>query len=188
MDPRVRQALRLLEEAGRLDLLAEDGARRERPVRQAASGVAAAVAACSPPRGRGCRSRRVPQVRGSGAGRGQTGTAGVPARRVALPKMRRPGPLGERPQAKAAYGGAGGGIGIDPPPAYRAGGAVSSEPRPFGARQMRGGLSARQMHRSDLRRWGGRKEEDVPAGRIPFFPGGGDRERAHDRGERAGRK
>ncbi|KAJ1189617.1 hypothetical protein NDU88_006361 [Pleurodeles waltl] len=63
MDPRVRQALRLLEEAGRLDLLAEDGARRERPARQAASGVAAAVAACSPPRGRGCRSRRVPKDR-----------------------------------------------------------------------------------------------------------------------------
>ncbi|KAJ1162435.1 hypothetical protein NDU88_002903 [Pleurodeles waltl] len=142
MDPRVRQAIRLLEEAGRLDLLAEDGARRERPARQAASGVAAAVAACSPPRGRGDRSKRVPQGRGSGAGRGRAGKAGVPARRVVLPKMKRPGPLGARPQVKAAYGAAVGGIVIDPPPAGRAGGPVHSE----------------------------------------------DRERAHDRGKRAGRK
>ncbi|KAJ1097141.1 hypothetical protein NDU88_002268 [Pleurodeles waltl] len=55
MDPRVLQAMQLLKEAGRLDLLVEGGARRERPARQAASGVAATVAACSPPRGSGGR-------------------------------------------------------------------------------------------------------------------------------------
>ncbi|KAJ1160636.1 hypothetical protein NDU88_001131 [Pleurodeles waltl] len=62
MDRRVKQALELLKEAGRLDLLAAPVAPRERPVRRAASGVAAAVVACSPPRertqvSRVCRGR-----------------------------------------------------------------------------------------------------------------------------------
>ncbi|KAJ1142520.1 hypothetical protein NDU88_008834 [Pleurodeles waltl] len=51
MDQRVIRAMELLREAGRLDLIAAPAARRERPVRRAVSGVAAAVAACSPPRG-----------------------------------------------------------------------------------------------------------------------------------------
>ncbi|KAJ1171695.1 hypothetical protein NDU88_003553 [Pleurodeles waltl] len=60
MDRRVLQAMQLLQEAGRLDLLAANAARRARPARQAASGVAAAIAACSPPEGgedvRRCRA------------------------------------------------------------------------------------------------------------------------------------
>ncbi|KAJ1126355.1 hypothetical protein NDU88_004763 [Pleurodeles waltl] len=54
-------ALQLLPEAGRLDLLVDNVGRRE-------SGVAAAVAACSPPRGkRGCEERQVrPVVKGRG--------------------------------------------------------------------------------------------------------------------------
>ncbi|KAJ1127161.1 hypothetical protein NDU88_005564 [Pleurodeles waltl] len=60
MDVRVEEAMRLLCEAGRLDLLADGVAYRDRPVRQAASRVAAAVAACSPPRSNG--GRRAPQV------------------------------------------------------------------------------------------------------------------------------
>ncbi|KAJ1145886.1 hypothetical protein NDU88_012169 [Pleurodeles waltl] len=60
MDPRVRQAMQLLKEASHLDLLVEAGARCEHPARQAASGVAATVAAWSPPRG--SRSRRATQV------------------------------------------------------------------------------------------------------------------------------
>ncbi|KAJ1191489.1 hypothetical protein NDU88_000805 [Pleurodeles waltl] len=52
MDARVVRAMELLKKAGRLDLLAAPAAPRDRPVRRAASGVAAAVAACSPPRER----------------------------------------------------------------------------------------------------------------------------------------
>ncbi|KAJ1090727.1 hypothetical protein NDU88_003856 [Pleurodeles waltl] len=47
---KVQQALRLLEEAGRLDLVRPGAAAAARPVRKAASGVATAVMACSPPR------------------------------------------------------------------------------------------------------------------------------------------
>ncbi|KAJ1099394.1 hypothetical protein NDU88_004495 [Pleurodeles waltl] len=47
----VRQVLSLLEEASRLDLLAPAAHPHVRPVRRAAAGVAAAVLACSPPRG-----------------------------------------------------------------------------------------------------------------------------------------
>ncbi|KAJ1141251.1 hypothetical protein NDU88_007585 [Pleurodeles waltl] len=52
MDGHVVEALRLLREAGRLDFLADGGERGTRPARQAANGVAAAVTACSSPRGR----------------------------------------------------------------------------------------------------------------------------------------
>ncbi|KAJ1127319.1 hypothetical protein NDU88_005722 [Pleurodeles waltl] len=48
-EAKVQQALRLLEEAGRLDLRRSEAAEAARPVRRAASGVAAAVLACSPP-------------------------------------------------------------------------------------------------------------------------------------------
>ncbi|KAJ1171198.1 hypothetical protein NDU88_003068 [Pleurodeles waltl] len=65
MDRRVLQAMQLLQEAARLDLLAADAARRARPARRAASGVAAAVAACSPPRGR--RGHQALQVSRFGA-------------------------------------------------------------------------------------------------------------------------
>ncbi|KAJ1194526.1 hypothetical protein NDU88_003814 [Pleurodeles waltl] len=88
MDPHVCQAMQLLKEAARLDLLVEGGARRERPARQEASGVAA----CSPPRGSG--GRRAPQVRGIGVGKGRAGKAGAPARRVVAARVRRPDPLG----------------------------------------------------------------------------------------------
>ncbi|KAJ1123423.1 hypothetical protein NDU88_001892 [Pleurodeles waltl] len=47
---KVQQALRLLEEAGRLDLVRPGAAAAAWPARKAASGVAAAVMACSPPR------------------------------------------------------------------------------------------------------------------------------------------
>ncbi|KAJ1152205.1 hypothetical protein NDU88_004982 [Pleurodeles waltl] len=50
MDGRVMEALRLLREAVRLDLLADGGDRSARVAWQAANGVA--VAACSPPRGK----------------------------------------------------------------------------------------------------------------------------------------
>ncbi|KAJ1200406.1 hypothetical protein NDU88_004230 [Pleurodeles waltl] len=79
MDARVAEAMRLLREASRLDLLADGVACCERPMRQAASGVAAAVAACSSPwSGRG---RRAPQE--------PTQPAGDPAEawpRLSVPK------------------------------------------------------------------------------------------------------
>ncbi|KAJ1104446.1 hypothetical protein NDU88_001858 [Pleurodeles waltl] len=141
MDPRVRQVMQLLKEAGRLDLLVEAGARRKRPARQGASGVAAAVAACSPPRGSG--SRRATQVRGLGVGKGRAGKASAPARRVVSSRVRRPGTLGARPRARVTKCGVGEGIGSDPPPVSRAGGMPARELRPFGERQAQGGLPKR---------------------------------------------
>ncbi|KAJ1107451.1 hypothetical protein NDU88_004841 [Pleurodeles waltl] len=68
MDQRVIRAIELLKEAGRLNLIAAPAAPRVRPVRRAASGVAAVVAACSPPRGRQPTHRTVAEtVRDGGA-------------------------------------------------------------------------------------------------------------------------
>ena len=54
MADKVAEAIRVLREAGRSDLLAEDvrgeGPIRSRPQRKASEGVAAALWACSPPR------------------------------------------------------------------------------------------------------------------------------------------
>ncbi|KAJ1216731.1 hypothetical protein NDU88_004330 [Pleurodeles waltl] len=50
VEAKVQQALRLLEEAGRQDLVRPEAAPAARPTRRAASGVAAAVLACSPTR------------------------------------------------------------------------------------------------------------------------------------------
>ncbi|KAJ1157478.1 hypothetical protein NDU88_010190 [Pleurodeles waltl] len=47
-EAKVQQALLLLEEAGRLDLVRPGAALATRPMRKAASGVAVAVMACSP--------------------------------------------------------------------------------------------------------------------------------------------
>ncbi|KAJ1124364.1 hypothetical protein NDU88_002825 [Pleurodeles waltl] len=49
MDLKVQQALALLREAGRLDLVAPEALAPGRPVQRASAGVAAAVVACSPP-------------------------------------------------------------------------------------------------------------------------------------------
>ncbi|KAJ1140871.1 hypothetical protein NDU88_007209 [Pleurodeles waltl] len=68
MDRRVLQAMQLLQEAGCLDLLAAGVGRQARPARQAADGVAPAIAACSPPRGK--RGRLLGQVSGVGLGQG----------------------------------------------------------------------------------------------------------------------
>ncbi|KAJ1099494.1 hypothetical protein NDU88_004595 [Pleurodeles waltl] len=51
MDSWALQVLQLLQEAGRLDLLAPGVAGRARPARRAASREEVAVATCSPPRG-----------------------------------------------------------------------------------------------------------------------------------------
>ncbi|KAJ1137356.1 hypothetical protein NDU88_003767 [Pleurodeles waltl] len=103
MDARVVRAMELLKEAGRLDLLADPAAPRGRPIRRAASGVAATVAACSPPRER----RQV-----SGAGRGRSGRlAPVSQGRVAAGVKGQPRPLGARRPRGATSGGARGGAG-----------------------------------------------------------------------------
>ncbi|KAJ1141198.1 hypothetical protein NDU88_007533 [Pleurodeles waltl] len=108
MDPRVEEAMRLLKEAGRLDLLAEGGACRVRPARQSASGVAA----CSPPRKSG--GRRDPQVRSLWSGRGRAGRAGAPNQRGAYGLSRQPGPLRARPLVEFDEVGAGGGTRVVP--------------------------------------------------------------------------
>ncbi|KAJ1135242.1 hypothetical protein NDU88_001686 [Pleurodeles waltl] len=71
MDPKVRQALALLKEAGRLDLVAPEAFGAGRPVRRASAGVAAAVAACSPPRSTG--REKVSALGGRGGSREQQG-------------------------------------------------------------------------------------------------------------------
>ncbi|KAJ1106862.1 hypothetical protein NDU88_004260 [Pleurodeles waltl] len=50
VEAKVREALALLRQAGRLDLLKEGALATTRPARRASAGVAAVVAACSPPR------------------------------------------------------------------------------------------------------------------------------------------
>ncbi|KAJ1197594.1 hypothetical protein NDU88_001451 [Pleurodeles waltl] len=87
-DPKVLEAVTLLRQAGRLDLLKEGALEPGRPARRASAGVAAAVAACSPPR----VAEKVSGVsKGAGAGaRGGTGAAkgkaARPARRAAAPR------------------------------------------------------------------------------------------------------
>ncbi|KAJ1106738.1 hypothetical protein NDU88_004138 [Pleurodeles waltl] len=103
MDQRVIRAMELLKEAGCLDLIAAPAAPRDRPVRRAASGVAAAVAACSP-----LQDRK--QV--SGAGRGRSGRLALTHKgRVAVGSRSQLRPLGARRPRGARNGGAGGGAG-----------------------------------------------------------------------------
>ncbi|KAJ1155055.1 hypothetical protein NDU88_007791 [Pleurodeles waltl] len=79
MDPKVQEALALLQQAGRLDLLKDEALAPGHPVRRASSGVAAAVAACSPPhavldeqvRREGKRAARGVGLRASRACRGR---------------------------------------------------------------------------------------------------------------------
>ncbi|KAJ1099458.1 hypothetical protein NDU88_004559 [Pleurodeles waltl] len=64
-DPKILEAVALLRQVGRLDLLVEGALAPERPARRASAGVAAAVAACSPPRSSGGRkplAERDPKV------------------------------------------------------------------------------------------------------------------------------
>ncbi|KAJ1180203.1 hypothetical protein NDU88_005425 [Pleurodeles waltl] len=56
-DPKILEAVALLRQAGRLDLLVEGALAPERPARRASTGVAAAVAACSPPRSSGVKKQ-----------------------------------------------------------------------------------------------------------------------------------
>ncbi|KAJ1186059.1 hypothetical protein NDU88_002844 [Pleurodeles waltl] len=86
-DEKVLKAVVLLQQASRLDLLKDEAVALGRPARRASAGVAAAVAACSPPRAeRG-------QVRGGflvaalrGVSRVGKGRAGRRARRPASPR------------------------------------------------------------------------------------------------------
>ncbi|KAJ1166729.1 hypothetical protein NDU88_007126 [Pleurodeles waltl] len=135
MDPRVEEAMRLLKEAGRLDLLAEGGACRVRPAWQAASGVAAAVAVCSAPQKSG--GRRAPQVRSIGSGRGRTGSVWA-----AYGLSRRPGPLRAQPLVEFHEGGAGGGSRVVPAAAPEKKGMLLRGPRALGARPPKRGLPA----------------------------------------------
>ncbi|KAJ1210806.1 hypothetical protein NDU88_006168 [Pleurodeles waltl] len=85
MDPKVQEALALLRQAGRLDLVKEEALAPSRPARCASAGVAAAVAACSPPRPANGAQVRVPKGRAfreaspgaSGAVRGQAKRGGT---------------------------------------------------------------------------------------------------------------
>ncbi|KAJ1137027.1 hypothetical protein NDU88_003440 [Pleurodeles waltl] len=151
MDARVEEAMRLLREAGRLDLLADGVACRDCLVRQAASGVAAAVAACSPPRSSG--GRRAPQVRSVAAGKVRAGRAGAPSRRLAATVTGWPAPLGARPPLEVEKGGAGGGIGSVPAAALTKTGLLARGPRSLGARPPKRGMPAGALQ-VGMSRWG----------------------------------
>ncbi|KAJ1207826.1 hypothetical protein NDU88_003216 [Pleurodeles waltl] len=71
-DPKILEAVALLRQAGRLDLLVDGALAPERPARRASAGVAAAVAACSPPRSSGGR-----KVSGAARGAGAKGVLGA---------------------------------------------------------------------------------------------------------------
>ncbi|KAJ1139759.1 hypothetical protein NDU88_006126 [Pleurodeles waltl] len=112
MDRRVAQAIQLLQEAGRLDLLAAGADRRSRPARQAANGVTAAVAACSPTRGRcGGAAKQVTRL---DFGRGRGGCAAATVRSEAGVRVQRPRPLGARQPLNQAARRAASGAGAAP--------------------------------------------------------------------------
>ncbi|KAJ1125419.1 hypothetical protein NDU88_003851 [Pleurodeles waltl] len=78
VDKNVLEAVALLRQAGRMDLLREEALAPGRPARRASAEVAAAVAACSPPRASGIvkvrsGSRGVVVKGASGAGKGRAG-------------------------------------------------------------------------------------------------------------------
>ncbi|KAJ1208798.1 hypothetical protein NDU88_004181 [Pleurodeles waltl] len=104
MDLKVQQALALLREAGRLDLVAPEALAQGRPVRRASAGVAAAVAACSPPRAAASgkvsagRGRAVREA-GPGAGRAGRGRGGVGGRAREAPRASLEACLGQRAHA-----------------------------------------------------------------------------------------
>ncbi|KAJ1172367.1 hypothetical protein NDU88_004214 [Pleurodeles waltl] len=72
-EEKVRQALALLEQAGRMDLVQPEAFGPGQPVRRASTGVAAAVLACSPPR----TAQPMSLVRMGGRAAGGTGKRGA---------------------------------------------------------------------------------------------------------------
>ncbi|KAJ1175967.1 hypothetical protein NDU88_001252 [Pleurodeles waltl] len=185
MDARVVRAMELLKEAGRLDLLAAPAAPRDRPVRRAASGVAAAVAACSPPRER-------KQVSGAGHEWG-----GPWAGREVGPGL----PWAGRNQFEEPAAPLGG-RSVDGDPGELVSGSEPWEEEeevlagPSAASWAgcpRGVKAVRATEVMGLtwgtERYGGAEMERTAQGLgSSSISGGGDRERAHDRRERMGRK
>ncbi|KAJ1127497.1 hypothetical protein NDU88_005896 [Pleurodeles waltl] len=154
MEKKVQQALALLREAGRLDLLAPKALAPGRPVRRASAGVAAAVAACSPPRA--AHGKKVGAVRGRGlreagpgagrAGRGRVvggGTRGEAPRASleACVGRRARRSFGEARRSPAVWR-----YGARPGATPRIGGNASKEqPGYFGDRRVGTGSSERQV-------------------------------------------
>ncbi|KAJ1124403.1 hypothetical protein NDU88_002864 [Pleurodeles waltl] len=107
VEARVLEAVALLRQAGRMDLLKDGALAPGRPARRASAGVAAAVAACSPPRVAGaCKVRGASRGRGrrAGPGRARGGflggsvvgdPRGFPRRRDALCRIRAGNQLGK---------------------------------------------------------------------------------------------
>ncbi|KAJ1175410.1 hypothetical protein NDU88_000698 [Pleurodeles waltl] len=116
-DAKVLEALALLRQAGRLDLLKDGALAPARPARRASAGVAAAVAACSPP-----RVAPAGKVRGAASGVGTKGGSGAGGRRF---YGRERG--GESPKVSRGTGRAGQRTGWNPARKWRAGVQVSEE-------------------------------------------------------------
>ncbi|KAJ1149699.1 hypothetical protein NDU88_002504 [Pleurodeles waltl] len=100
LDAKVLEAVALLKQAGRMDLLREEALAPGRPARRASAGVAAAVAACSPPRpAGGAQVRGVARGAVGRAGKGVAGAGkGRAGRRVPEPGSPRVSLEAGRPQ------------------------------------------------------------------------------------------
>ncbi|KAJ1217892.1 hypothetical protein NDU88_005479 [Pleurodeles waltl] len=97
MDPKVQEALALLRQAGRLDLVKTEALAPGRPARRASAGVAAAVAACSPPRPADGAQVRVPKGRAFG-------DEGPGSSRAVRGRAKRSGPARGSPRASPGEG------------------------------------------------------------------------------------
>ncbi|KAJ1152505.1 hypothetical protein NDU88_005280 [Pleurodeles waltl] len=85
-EKKVQEALRLLKEAGHMDMLKDGLGGPSRPPRRASGGVAAAVLACSS--SRDSDERQAVRRRGGGRSMGRAGGAVVKGRGRALPFQR----------------------------------------------------------------------------------------------------
>ncbi|KAJ1157286.1 hypothetical protein NDU88_010001 [Pleurodeles waltl] len=157
IDGKVAEAVELLKEAGRLDLLREEALITGRPVRKASAGVATAVVACSPPRAATMQVKGVAQgaaaAQGvSAAGKGRAGRRGLRKRALRVS-------LGAETSADSASGAANMRIKM----------GLQGEARPQGWGMLRAG--ARLGHSKDGGR--GDQEESVRVGeskdpRVPI--------------------
>ncbi|KAJ1117895.1 hypothetical protein NDU88_006091 [Pleurodeles waltl] len=140
-EAKVLEAVALLRQTGRLDLLKDGALAPTRPVRKASAGVAAAVAACSPP-----REAPAGKVKGAASGVGTKGGSGSGSRSFS---GRERG--GESPKVPRGTGRAGQRPGWIPAQKWRAGPHVAAE------QQAREGQRAGALEQSAVKKVNGKK-------------------------------
>ncbi|KAJ1143140.1 hypothetical protein NDU88_009451 [Pleurodeles waltl] len=158
-DTKVLEAVALLRQAGRLDLLKEGALAPTRPARRASAGVAAAVAACSPPRGPTGGKVRGPS-RGVGAKGGLGAGKGSVRGRVRV---------GDSPRVSRAPGRAGRRPCLLPAANWGVGRRGSASRQAFGAGQV-GGLVPSAGEKESVKVAGPRRERRGGAGPCKLKP------------------